>query len=247
MVHWTALAARLHTGGLLSRGSIRFGKMTSLPTPLNAHNVEAESATTCFSFSPVMQGQPRVEWRTAHCNGGSHPDESCPTSSLPRVQGARCPDTGPDGAYLGHLPRVWVFCERSLAGSNKKRSPGIVGFVPGATVFVRIPLPHGDRASRSRLRISLSYLVSHEHMARALLRCRLPCTCETQTIDAHRTSNERNSAVYQMHAFELAAPANVTGSASECELEVRVLPQTSSGEHKFKLQQLTVTPLMVRT
>ena len=240
------LAARLHTGGFLSRGTIRFGKMSVLPSPLHVSNTEVGAAATCYSFGS-SSGEPRVKWRTSQCGHlASRSVDRC----SPALEAEKCPETDAKGAYNDRLPQSWVFCERSLAGKNKKRSPGIVAFTPGATAFLRVPTAGhllDDEGHRAALRISLSYLASHEHMGRVQLRCKGQCTCKPQFIDAHVASDVRNSSVYLLIAFEVTLPLLSSPEAPDsrevCEVEARVLPQTSSGEHKFKLQQVMVTPV----
>jgi hypothetical protein len=238
LVHWTTLAARLHAGGFLSRGSIRFGKRYSLPRPLHASQEEVGPVSKCYSFGPPLPGEPRAQWRTSNCvRGGGRLDGACSP-----VKEDECPKTDETGTYLSRLPRVWVFCERSLAGRNKKRSPGIVGFTPGATAFLRLPPPSHSRdlpGGYARLHVALSYLTSYEHMGQALVRCHGWCSCDPQAIDAHRAAEERNNSVYRVHRFDLSG-TNATYNAHACEIEIQVLPQTTSGEHKFKIQQLSI-------
>ena len=89
----------------------------------------------------------------------------------------------------------------------------------------------GGGAATSRFaRLDLMYLSSYEHMGRASVTCASGCTCAPSTLNGHTTA--RSSQV-------LVFPLNVSRSAA-CALEVRVLPESDSGEHKVKLTGLIV-------
>ena len=45
-----------------------------------------------------------------------------------------------------------------------------------------------------------------------------------------------------MSIFE-AADFNITGESKECTLHLQVLPETTSGQHKFKVNQIVLSPL----
>ena len=66
------------------------------------------------------------------------------------------------------------------------------------------------------------------------VRCVSGCSCDMQRIDAHRVDAHRNVSVFLQHSFELR------GAGARCELQLQVLPETSSGGHKFKVRTVTL-------
>lgn len=88
----------------------------------------------------------------------------------------------------------------------------------------------------SLLTVKLTYLTSYEAMGRIKLRCLGGCRCATHILDAHRvTHSERNASVYADHEFALR------GASAGCVLRARILNETSSGGHKFKMRFLALT------
>ena len=56
-------------------------------------------------------------------------------------------------------------------------------------------------------------------------------------LDAHRNYGlQRNMSIFEAVDF------NITGESQECTLQLRVLPETSSGQHKFKVNQIVLSP-----
>ena len=80
-------------------------------------------------------------------------------------------------------------------------------------------------------------------MGVALLECVSGCSCAPQRIDAHKTSEIRNTSVYESHTFTARrGGGDGVGPAREwCEVVLTLLAETSSGRHKFKVRSLTVT------
>ena len=85
---------------------------------------------------------------------------------------------------------------------------------------------------------SLRYLTSHEHMGIVRLECVQNCSCAPLHLDAHRNyGSQRNMSIFE------AADFNITGESKECTLHLQVLPETTSGQHKFKVNQIVLSPL----
>ena len=95
----------------------------------------------------------------------------------------------------------------------------------------------------------LKYLTSFEHMGRARVSCvGSGCACSPLTVDAHvpTSPGARNETIWRRVGLQVVvrsqAQPQVTSRqrAHECSMRLRVLPETSSGEHKFKLSLATV-------
>ena len=54
-------------------------------------------------------------------------------------------------------------------------------------------------------------------------------------MDAHKTDAHRNVSVFLQHSFELV------GGTADCALQLQILPETSSGGHKFKVRTVTLS------
>ena len=72
-------------------------------------------------------------------------------------------------------------------------------------------------------------------MGRAEVTCHAGCTCEPVTLDGHRVDADRNVSVFAGCHLELR------GASASCIVRVRVLEDTSTDGHKFKLGLLTVS------
>ena len=187
-----------------------------------------------------------AHWSTAHCAHLLQKFGECKRQNELTV----CP------VLVRRVPRVWFFCSNALLYSSGdsanlatgrhvhfqvgKVSPGVLALVPGATLWVDLDaLPSRSSASANgSVRVRISYLTSYEYMGKAILSCERRCTCTPLTLDAHRASGigttERNSSIFASRWF----PARV--SATPCSLRLTVLQQTSSGGHKFKVNQISV-------
>ena len=159
--------------------------------------------------------------------------------------------------FLRSPPQTWFWCYSSLAMSvaHQKKSPGVLALTVGATLHFPIDarMPRlgvggaggasgGGAAATaiarnaSRLTVHIEHLTSYEGMGVAAIRCVGGCTCPTQRVDAHKTDAHRNVSVFLQHSFELAA-----GLGGECALQLQILPDTSSGAHKFKVRTVTLS------
>jgi len=77
----------------------------------------------------------------------------------------------------------------------------------------------------------LAYLSSYQHMGRALVRCSGGCECGPVEIDAHVRSERVSVTAVQ----RLAVVHTAAHGGPACALDLRILPTSSSGEHKWKL------------
>jgi hypothetical protein len=121
-------------------------------------------------------------------------------------------------AVVGHSVVDLSF---ALTGATRERSGG--GVV-------------GRAAGNASALAHIMYLKSYEHMGTARVSCATGCACSPLVLDAHETTRRDSLET-------VAPPLHVHGQPhATCVLRVRLLPETSSGEHKFKLTALIVTP-----
>jgi hypothetical protein len=78
-------------------------------------------------------------------------------------------------------------------------------------------------------RVIITYLLSHQHMGRVMVSCVSGCTCDPSVIDAHDAVNKHS--INQLHEVRVSA-------SPACVLQLKVLEQSSSGQHKFKVMQV---------
>ena len=248
-------------GGRLSLGAYGAGV---LPAPLHNVNADERVHTKCYAFMHETVGMPKqaimqaANWcsadtpsnlisvvagsRARTCWGSAH--QSCPraidTKGFGRAAepGSRAAAraTASQAAYASFMrapPSHWFYCGVSLGETKRKISAGLVAMRPGAELRVRV-----DGWASSSAQLALEHLVSYEGMGTARLECIDSCTCEAQTIDAHKTSEIRNTSVFVEHRF----PATrALGNARPCEVRLTLLDETRSGAHKFKVRAITVT------
>ena len=81
-------------------------------------------------------------------------------------------------------------------------------------------------------KVQVAYLLSYEHMGKVQISCASGCECESAVVDAH----ERNF----MQSVRWSRELLVTMSEA-CVIRLEVLHDTSSGEHKFKLEHITAS------
>jgi hypothetical protein len=137
----------------------------------------------------------------------------------------------------------WEFREwDSGAAGEKKYKPGWIATEPGAVLRIELDTDFGPEqqaegqklGSKGQLLVQLTYLTSYEHMGTARASCVEGCSCQEATVDAH-DPKEHHSVPRVLHL-------PVTPS-SRCVVQLEVLPESGSGEHKFKLMQAVVSTL----
>ena len=210
-----------------------------LPRPLYPEeNARKQRPTRCYTFRTSltgMQALSRVEWCSEQTPANGDNDACW------RTPHATCPDkilskAGADAEaaytkFMASPPSGWFYCFTSLGRGTRKRSEGVAALVPGA--MLRIRLAVADLGA-STVAVQFSYLASYENMGTAELACVDACACATQRLDAHKTDAIGNTSVFLPHEFN----ASIRGAT--CELQLRVLDETRSGAHKFKVRDLQV-------
>ena len=268
LVHWLLQLASAESralGGSISRSP-------GLPSALNPTSEDVISqAAACFGFqnqagsngtsadtllgklSRTKTMRAPLVWHTAYCAvAGASPFVPATSTVLlgTSSSSAVCveADVGVDCKqgkldWGARLPRVWFYCGNAL-GPTRKRSPGIIALVPGATLFFALRPPpfviareDNSRPRRPAIaaRIRLLHLVSYENMGIVRLRCTAGCRCNDTLIDAHRLSRRRNVSVFTESEVSVWLEP-----IDSCGIELRVDETTSSGSHKFRLRSLTL-------
>ena len=199
-----------------------------------------------------------VAWRTASCSSSSMQLDKCMHADLE----APCPRTLP----VVPAPPVFVYCYHAFRGGVPgKRSPGALALAPGATIDLPVDtrivattasdadggggrggggggggggdgVHHAtEGADAALVRVTLGYLTSYAGgMGRAEISCHHGCRCQGSTLDGHRIDADRNVSVFAPHQIR------VTGASASCVVRVRVLDESSTVGHKFKLSSLHV-------
>uniref|UniRef100_A0A7S3W8L1 SGNH hydrolase-type esterase domain-containing protein n=1 Tax=Emiliania huxleyi TaxID=2903 RepID=A0A7S3W8L1_EMIHU len=210
------------------------------------------------------------EWmgQCVHSRPSNHPGErtSCPVS---RSVGAAPASSVRHGWFA--CDYALVFNRTSGEYVRGKRTDGVVALRPGATIEFGVaveawrplrrkePLEAGrDAANLPRACATLHYLTSYERQGRAAVSCFGSCRCDPFVLDAHSRPSRggRRVSITAERGVELsvsndpsrpsegASSTSIhrrsTGEAS-CYMRLRLLNETSSGGHHFKLQMLTVT------
>jgi hypothetical protein len=114
---------------------------------------------------------------------------------------------------------------------NGAFKPGWIARNPDATWQVQINTDFsgqvGDQLATTR--VVITYLLSHQHMGRAVVSCVSGCACEPSVIDAHEAVTKHS--INRLHEVHVSA-------SRACILQIKVLQQSSSGQHKFKVSQV---------
>jgi hypothetical protein len=167
------------------------------------------------------------------------------------------------------LAEGWAYQE---VDDNQAHKPGWIAREPGATLQLEIdtatpqeqqeeareapeqqqgaghlPPPGTPQAQqvpplKPSLKVIVAFLQSWQHMGMAQATCVSGCTCAPSTLDGHERVQKHS--VPSLHQIALS-PGNSSGGG-RCVLQLRVLPGTGSGGHKFKLLSL-VTSLDVES
>ena len=147
---------------------------------------------------------------------------------------------------------------------NGQPKPGWVSNIPGSALWMAIDTDFGKLAGPHL--ISLTVLSSYQHMGRAEVTCISGCRCDNKTIDCH-VPNHRHSIPKQLefhffqkhhHGQRASDHGNLSGSSgnssrnsssstassSRCIIQLKVLQESSSGEHKVKVMQLAIKAMV---
>jgi hypothetical protein len=138
----------------------------------------------------------------------------------------------------------WEFREwDGGAAGEKKYKPGWIATAAGAVLRVELDTDFGAEqqllqqglGEKGQLQVQLTYLTSYEHMGKARASCVEGCTCNPAVLDAH--------APKEHHSVPKVLKLPTTASR-RCVVQLEVLLESGSGEHKFKLMQAVVSTLM---
>lgn len=91
----------------------------------------------------------------------------------------------------------------------------------------------GQARASDTYTLNLVYLISYEHMGKALVTCSEGCACSgAAPINAHTKVHHSVTANQIISLWRNVAPE---GSHQMCQIQIKVVKETDSGEHKFKL------------
>ena len=130
--------------------------------------------------------------------------------------------------------------------------PGWVSTIPGSELWMVIDTDFGRLVDPHF--ISLTILSSYEHMGQAEVTCISGCSCDNSTIDGHVPDHKHS--VPKQHDFHLfqQQPISLSGTGtnnssssknnSRCVIQLKVLQDSGSGEHKVKVLQLAIKTMV---
>ena len=118
-----------------------------------------------------------------------------------------------------------------MHGEVKKYKPGWVATAPGSVLHLQINTKFDGTPEDEESEVFVTYLQSYEHMGSANISCVSGCACEAASVDAHVGDVKASVPV--------RAGLSVT-QHRDCILSIEVLPETTSGEHKFKIVHASV-------
>ena len=110
---------------------------------------------------------------------------------------------------------------------------------PGASISLAFELG-SDRGERSAA-LWLGFLRSYEHMGRAEVSCSGGCACNDDVIEAHDVKDGVSVTDVRRVILRLKPRRNAKRKGEggrPCNVRLRVLRQSTSGEFKFKLMSL---------
>ena len=212
----------------------------------------ARTPSGLFSPIPLLRGShgfnvtvfdtaTRADGRVADLEAPPEPKEACPNVAcmLQRAALSRRFLRGRHGRS-NHGNASSLSWWRGGMGMIKPK-PGLTAFCWGSTALLRLasPLPLARQQQPSRGTLSIVHLSSYSGMGIATVQCVRGCECATLEIDAHRGGRldrlRRHVSIWQtiQHEVQLMARA--------CMVAVVVLNRTSSGAHKFKIGELTLS------
>ncbi|GFR48090.1 hypothetical protein Agub_g9777 [Astrephomene gubernaculifera] len=179
---------------------------------------------TALGLLQLPYGQEDAEAAGAPLAGPMYPGNLPPNSSM---------------CLLGDSFRSLVVSEASSGfdyvneGTPEKPKPGYVATQPGSVLRFRIDTDRTALGAQPQdlVFVVFHYLRSYVHMGIAEFSCVSGCNCSSRRVDGHHAPH-----VSQLYM----APLEVSQSR-QCEIQATVLPETSSGEHKFKVAGLVIS------
>ena len=127
--------------------------------------------------------------------------------------------------------------------------PGWVSTAPSSELCMAIDVDFGKLVDHF---ISLTVLSSYQHMGQAEVTCISGCVCDNNTIDGHVPDHKHSvPKELEFRLFQHHPGSNLSGSGgnnssnnnssvSRCIIQLKVLQESSSGEHKVKVMQLAI-------
>ena len=166
---------------------------------------------------------------------------------------------GPDGAMVAdelaassdiNVVKAEGWAHVEVEGGKLK--PGWVSTAPGSLLWMAVDMDFGHPSDPHF--ITLTFLTSHEHMGQAAVTCVSGCNCSRGMIDGHISTHKHS--IPKIHDFRVRALGSRSSTATTttdsissrqgsnapapCVVQLEVLPDTGSGEHKVKLIQLAI-------
>ena len=130
----------------------------------------------------------------------------------------------------------WTYVETD----GGKAKPGWVSTVPGSVLWMAVNTTFGKMDDDHF--INLFLLSSYEHMGQAEVTCVSGCRCEASKIDGHAPRHKHS--VPMQHEFRLSGLEDGGNDSIVdrplCVIQLKVLPESNSGEHKVKVIQLAI-------
>ena len=144
-----------------------------------------------------------------------------------------------DKALQGDMEPGAVGFKYLVEGSDAKMKPGIVGRTPGD--HARFCLDVSRLKPADSFVIIFGHLISYEHMGVGQVSCHNECECGVNDIDAHVPGGKFS--VFKAKTIaatrrKTTGEFNPSRQACGCQVQVKILNRTGSGEHKFKILSL---------
>ena len=128
-------------------------------------------------------------------------------------------------------PPFSYFATEEVRG-EKVPKPGWIGAEPGASMELKFSSQFSRTPAEAPAEVSLAFLRSYENMGIARVECSFGCSCSPIEVNAHDAS----------HRVSVEDTANVAVSQHPaCRLRLKILNETTSGHHKWKLMGVTIT------
>lgn len=128
--------------------------------------------------------------------------------------------------------------EYELEWSSQRQSkPGYIARSPGASLDVCFRPLRGTREAAARW-FQFAFLRSYQGMGMVHGSCVAGCTCPSRTFNAHHASHVSEVVVSKLKDVSLRRTRAAVPQPCPCAIRLRVLNQTDSRGHKFKLVAL---------
>ncbi|GFR47718.1 hypothetical protein Agub_g9472 [Astrephomene gubernaculifera] len=186
--------------------------VTLLPDPSSSSSSSTTSNTTTATGPSLLPSPPPYPAATPYPPPGP-PGPPAPPAPPPDAVGFFWVVEGHDPQH----PKVGYVANRA-----------------GSELRLRLDTRRAEGAEaggEDRVAVFFHHLRSYQHMGVAEFSCVSGCTCERQEVDAHIAEH-----ISQTYLVSL-----LVSQSAACEVAVRVLPRTTSGEHKFKISGVVIS------